>query len=526
MRKSVSIFALLLFLSIGMFNCSQFSNFVYANFSFPTIPSHSIEITKDGNVSGTNSIQRNDNIYIFTEDIIGNIVIFSNDIIIDGDGYTLLGNGSGTGIWLQEKNNVEIKNLHVRNFHNGMIFTWGNTGTGCKNITLSRNTITDNQYGVTFRVSENNHLMGNTIANNTYGITITPSPNNTFKNNQLTNNLHSLWFECTETVGVANYVNDIDESNIIDGKPIIYWVNQQNKTVPSNAGYVALINCKNITVQNLILTNNSPGIMLVATNNSHVTKNHITSALSPRGYGIVLFALDKQCIGNTITENNITSNIHGILSWKSENTIITKNTISNNQENGIYLFGCKNTIISENIITANHLNGIYIWGDTSLGFSSNNTLSDNQIRNNKNGILIESASNMKILGNIIKSNSGWGLILNYLGYNSFSNNTIYHNDFFNNQQVLYDDDDEPARDIWNNGEEGNYWSDYNGTDNDGDGIGDTPYIINEENQDNYPLMNQLDIGIIPEFPSWTILPIFLSVTFFVIVFKKKLFQNP
>jgi hypothetical protein len=71
----------------------------------------------------------------------------------------------------------------------------------------------------------------------------------------------------------------------------------------------------------------------------------------------------------------------------------------------------------------------------------------------------------------------------------------------------------------------NYWSDYNGTDNNGDGIGDTPYIINDENQDNYPLMNPVEAGIIPEFPSWIILPIFFAVSLSVIVFRKKLAKN-
>jgi len=46
----------------------------------------------------------------------------------------------------------------------------------------------------------------------------------------------------------------------------------------------------------------------------------------------------------------------------------------------------------------------------------------------------------------------------------------------------------PLANVWDNGEEGNYWSDYNGIDTNGDGIGDTIYIIGANNQDNHPLM--------------------------------------
>ncbi len=68
---------------------------------------------------------------------------------------------------------------------------------------------------------------------------------------------------------------------------------------------------------------------------------------------------------------------------------------------------------------------------------------------------------------------------------------------------------------------GNYWNDYNGTDNDDNGIGDTPYIIDEDNQDIYPLMEPVTI---PEFPSWIILPLLMTATLGIIICKKRLNQ--
>jgi len=73
------------------------------------------------------------------------------------------------------------------------------------------------------------------------------------------------------------------------------------------------------------------------------------------------------------------------------------------------------------------------------------------------------------------------------------NNTFYHNNFANNTlhvDVLYS-----LVNYWDN-DKGDYWSDYKGTDNNGSGIGGTPYVIDGDNQDNFPIMNPF---VIPEF---------------------------
>jgi parallel beta-helix repeat protein len=103
-----------------------------------------------------------------------------------------------------------------------------------------------------------------------------------------------------------------------------------------------------------------------------------------------------------------------------------------------------------------------------------------------------------------------------------SNNTFYHNNFINNKveglQVSnpwLTINPEPSN-IWDNGYEGNYWSDYisrypTATEVNGSGIWNTPFFINEVNIDRFPIKKPVDIELvtIPEFPSWTSLLIAL-----------------
>lgn len=156
------------------------------------------------------------------------------------------------------------------------------------------------------------------------------------------------------------------------------------------------------------------------------------------------------------------------------NNFIVNNTAENNFK-GIYLAANNNTIAGNNISFNRNTNisdGIY-------GGSDNNTIMNNVIIGNwDEGIQIGGNNNV-FIGNTIASNSNAGIELS----GSF---IFYHNNIINN--TIYQSED--SNQSWNFNREGNYWSDYTGSDTNGDGIGDTPYYIQGGSKDNYPFMKQ------------------------------------
>jgi parallel beta-helix repeat protein len=126
-----------------------------------------------------------------------------------------------------------------------------------------------------------------------------------------------------------------------------------------------------------------------------------------------------------------------------------------------------------------------------LIFSSNNTISENNMTNNGFGIFLEDSVNNTILRNNIAKNYD-GICLSYHFWNT-TGNIIYHNNFINNTQQVDITAWPSYPDFWDNGVEGNYWSNYTAVDVNGDGIGDTPYDIDENNTDRYPLMAPISV---------------------------------
>jgi len=190
-------------------------------------------------------------------------------------------------------------------------------------------------------------------------------------------------------------------------------------------------------------------------------------------YPYVGVHVERYFFGNVISNNKIMNNSEGVSVYSSSANVISNNIISNNSE-GITISFSINNVISDNLVISNDNSGIYLY------FSGSNTISGNTLQNNLGGVSAYFSSGNVISNNVVSDNRD-GLTIAL----SSRQNLIYHNNFDNIFDVLTDPDLENS---WGYGGEGNYWSDYGGQDLNGDGIGDFPHNITENNQDNYPLM--------------------------------------
>jgi parallel beta-helix repeat protein len=426
----------------------------------------------------------------------------------------------------------------------------------------SQNSVTDNyiarnDYGLRIETSTNNNIARNTITDNWGGVWLVSASNNKLRSNSMTNNVRNFG---TASDQPARDINDVDTSNTVDGKPIYYWIGISDRAIPADAGCVILVNCIGVKVQGLNLAKNQGGILLVSSQNSAVMNNYIAES----GEGIGIYnSFNDSIVGNNINGNvgihaggngtRITNNI-----VKADSTGITVNgcyqTITDNTvEAGTFgsgnkiidLKGSYNTIMRNRLVGQTYV-GIVLEGSYN-SFYENIIVKGEQMRASgdwniiaKNtftdsGITVSSGSNNIVCANTIVNGLGLGIggqnnlyYANHVENNYYVgaevigteahsfNNRVYHNNFINNTQQVKNWGANPTN-FWDNGSEGNYWSDYNGTDANGDGIGDTPYFVKSETfdenlgsvvdavhgQDNYPLMSPFDVSSVTiELPEW------------------------
>ena len=387
--------------------------------------------------------------------------IFENKVIC--------GSNNSIGVEIAASNNNISRNSITR-VREGIVIAGGGPHTSISNI-VSQNSIANNTVGIYMLNSEDNSICGNTVTNNTYGIRIEVSSNNTLRNNDMTGNEYNFGLQGSSE---EDFMNDVDGSNTVDGKSIVYLVDKQDliidpQTYP-NTGYVAVVDSKNIIVRNLEMANNEQCVIFAFTDNSLIQNVTITNSC--------------------------------IILCHSSNNILYRNTLTNSGVYAIDLYGSSYNNVLRNNMTGN-MHGII------LAWSHGNVIRRNNIANSsESGVTFRYSSYNEVYeNNIFNSNFSCSFAQSY----TFSRyNVIYHNNFENNLHSAYFDDDYQKMDnSWDNGSRGNYWSDYEEKYPDAaelDGVWDTPYELDgiwETDHDLYPLVN-------PWIPTTPIIAVFLD----------------
>jgi len=247
------------------------------------------------------------------------------------------------------------------------------------------------------------------------------------------------------------------------------------------------VNITGFVIQNTGMEADNFGVFLNRSSRCVISNNIVRDS----NYAVHLYYAHN----NVLLNSTFSNCSYGVWLAYSERNVLLDNRAFDNEHVGFHLYPSSHNVLSGNEAWNNE-HGIYIY------FSENNTLLENRVSNNTFGVWFSGSLVNTVFGNDVYDNTcGVRLAVsndNLIAQNMFeendfgislrdnsSDNFVLHNMFLNNTEQVQNVE---SVNFFDNGVEGNYWIDYDGFDNDSDGIGDTPYVIDENNTDRYPLM--------------------------------------
>lgn len=202
------------------------------------------------------------------------------------------------GIRLEFSNNILIAKNNVTNTGPYAIFL----NFSDRNYVLE-NLLMKNEIALQLAYAGSNIILANNVTQNKLGILISCAGNNTLRNNVISNNWPFGNFGVYGKT-LSDFLNVIDASNSVDGKPIYYLLNQHNVNFClSDAGYLALVNSSNVILENLNLSGNYQAITLALSSNVTLRNLQITNNFQ----GIYMFGTNSSTIMGTHLKETTTT---------------------------------------------------------------------------------------------------------------------------------------------------------------------------------------------------------------------------
>lgn len=359
--------------------------------------------------------------------------IYKENVIVNKERLTIIGENKFTTVIDAEKTTQDAMKVSASNVKvQGFTFTNAINERDLWNISGLRINSSD------VIVTENRFIanrLGVSVMSHSYNLTIS---NNSF----IDDGIFLGDYINSKNLSKKDFLHTI-EDNTVNGKPLYYYANSKDITIPEDGGQVILANCTNVTIHDMYISNTDFSVIL-----GYCRKCTIENITVSDTDGEVI--LLKSC-NNVIQNNQLINNLHGIcLDYKSNNNTIRNNyaaenligisAISSSSYNHIYnnnvtennagiylsMFCCPNQ--HDNIIKNNNINNTNIGIDIKDN-SRDNLIEENTIKNCNIGIRLKESSDNEILNNIFKKN-----IVSALFFDCKKN--IWDNNYWDRPRIL------------------------------------------------------------------------------------------
>ncbi|NJE49627.1 right-handed parallel beta-helix repeat-containing protein [Thermococcus sp. 9N3] len=464
-------------------------------------------------------------------------IAYNRISLVNNRGYGIgVGWGNYTVIHDNSIANATSQGVYVHDTFGGTIYGNQITNNGGEGILLVRNvfemavennTLIGNQFGIYLRDNVSNvTVAGNFLDGNLYsGISLNRADKNNVSNNEIHNVLRGdgvyVWNSTLNVVTGNRIVNTGEDGIQLQFSPgnLLAGNYVEHGNISTSQGISVYESPGTVAVNNTVTKVNNGIYLFSKSHNSRIERNVVY------GVGAGVVAIDS--VNVSISGNAISDLLRqGLVVQNLTNFTVQSNRFLNATYNGVEVYSSSNGRLLSNVfanssggsLQADNSTGLVIAGNrmenTNVGVAlrcgvHDSIVEDNVMVGNVKGFWLWEVYNNTFVNNTVVNSSWTGVYM----YNS-TGNVFYLNVFKNDQNVIADN----SLAIWHSPQQisydyvngtiivpgsqftnylGNYWSDYYGSDANGDGVGDVPYIIDSENRDDYPLGFFSNVTVLP-----------------------------